>query len=89
VALAQGRAHLPAAMIGGLIAGLVASGVLLMLLRYDPRMVPAFAATVVVLTGAVSAAQSRAWAPFALDALATIAVAAIFTAYLRRESLHK
>jgi len=84
VALAQGRAHLPAALIGGLIAGLVASAVLLMLLRYDPRMVPAFAATVVVLTGAVSAAQSREWAPFALDALATIAVAAIFTAYLRR-----
>jgi hypothetical protein len=86
LALAQGRANLPAALIGGLIAGLVASAVLLMLLRYDPRLVPAFAATVVVLTGAVKAAQSLEWAPFALDALGTIAVAVIFTAYLRKQS---
>jgi hypothetical protein len=83
--LAQGRANLAAALIGGLIAGLVASAVLLMLLRYDPRIVPAFAATVVLLGGTVKAAQSNALAPFALDALATVAVAVIFTGYLRRQ----
>ena len=85
VALAQGHAHLSAALVGGVIAGLITSGLLLMLLRYDPRMVPAFAATVVVLPAAVRAAQSSEWGPFALEALATIAVAVIFTAYLRRE----
>ncbi len=83
--LAQGRANLPAALIGGVVAGLVASAVLLMLLRYDPRIVPAFAATVVLLGGAVKAAQSNALAPFALDALATVAVAVIFTGYLRKQ----
>jgi hypothetical protein len=83
--LAQGRANLPAALIGGVVAGLVASAVLLMLLRYDPRIVPAFAATVVLLGGTVKAAQSNALAPFALDALATVAVAVIFTGYLRKQ----
>jgi hypothetical protein len=83
--LAQGRANLPAALVGGLIAGLVASAVLLMLLRYDPRIVPAFAATVVLLGGAAKGAQSNAFGPFALDALATVAVAVIFTGYLRRQ----
>ena len=83
-ALAQGRTNLPAALIGGVIAGLIASGVLLMLLRYDPRLVPAFAATVVLLGGAVQAAQALAWLPFAIDALATIGVAIAFTHYLRR-----
>jgi uncharacterized membrane protein len=85
-ALAQGRANLAAALVGGLIAGAVASGVLLMLLRYDPRLVPAFAATIVLLGGAVKAGQSAAWLPFAIDALATIAVAAWFTRFLRRET---
>jgi hypothetical protein len=83
-ALGQGRANLPAALIGGVIAGVIASGVLLMLLRYDPRLVPAFAATVVLLGGAVRAAQSAVWLPFAIDALVTIAVAAWFTRFLRR-----
>jgi len=86
-ALAQGRANLPAALVGGVIAGLVASGILLMLLRYDPRLVPAFAATTVLLGGAVKAAQSLAWLPFAIDALATIAVAVAFTRYLRRRTV--
>ena len=85
-ALAQGRANLPAALIGGAIAGLIASAVLLMLLRYDPRLVPAFAATVVLLGAAVTAAQSLAWLPFAIDALATIGVAVAFTRYLRKEN---
>jgi hypothetical protein len=48
-------------------------------------MVPAFAATVVLLGGAVKAGQSAAWLPFAIDAVATIAVAAWFTRFLRRE----
>ena len=37
------------------------------------------------MTGAVKAAQSGAWLPFALDALVTIGVAAWFTRYLRRD----
>jgi hypothetical protein len=86
VALAVGRANLPAALVGGLIAGLVASAMLLMLLRYDPRLVPAFGATIVVLTSAVKAAQSHAWGPFVLETLATIAVAVAFTVYLRRQT---
>ncbi|HXR56908.1 MAG TPA: CPBP family intramembrane glutamic endopeptidase [Casimicrobiaceae bacterium] len=81
-ALAQGRANLAGALIGGLIAGVVASGVLLMLLRYDPRLVPAFAATTVLLGGAVKAAQSSAWLPFAIEAIATIIVAVVYTRYL-------
>ena len=84
-ALAQGRANLAGALIGGAIAGVVASGVLLMLLRFDPRMVPAFAATIVLLGGAVRAAQSASWLLFAIDAAATIAVTALYTRYLRRE----
>jgi len=88
-ALAQGRTNLPAALVGGLIAGVVASGVLLMLLRYDPRIVPAFAATIVLLGGAVKAAQSAAWLPFAIDAIATIGVAVWFTRYLRNEPMRR
>jgi sugar phosphate permease len=72
-----------------LIAGVVASGVLLMLLRYDPRIVPAFAATIVLLGGAVKAAQSAAWLPFAIDAIATIGVAVWFTRYLRNEPMRR
>ena len=45
-ALVQGRGN-PARRAGvGLIAGVAAASVLLLLLRYDPRLVPAFAATV-------------------------------------------
>ncbi|MGE5105154.1 MAG: lysostaphin resistance A-like protein [Betaproteobacteria bacterium] len=87
VALAQGRANLAGALLGGVIAGAVASGVLLLLLRYDPRLVPAFAATIVLLDTAVKAAQSAALLPFALDALAVIVVAAWFTRFLRRKSV--
>jgi MFS family permease len=84
-ALAQGRANLAGALIAGVIAGVVASGVLLLLLRYDPRLVPAFAATIVLLAGAIKAGQSAAWMPFAIDAIATIAVAVWYTRFLRRE----
>jgi hypothetical protein len=58
--------------------------VLLLLLRYDPRLVPAFAATIVLLAGAIRAAQAVAWLPFAIDAIVTIAVAVWFTRFLRR-----
>jgi len=85
-ALAQGRGHLAGALIGGAIAGAVASGVLLMLLRFDPRIVPAFAATVVLLGGAVKAAQSAAWLPFAIEAVAAIVVTALYLRYLRGEN---
>jgi len=84
-ALAQGRSNLPGALIGGMIAGIVASGVLLLLLRYDPRLVPTFAATIVLMAGAIKAAQALAWLPFTIDAIATIAVAAWLTRFLRRE----
>jgi len=83
--LVQGRSNPAAALVSGLIAGAAAASVLLLLLRYDPRLVPAFAATVVLMTGAVNAAQSGAWLPFALDALVTIGVAAWLTRYLRRD----
>ena len=67
-ALVQGRSN-PARRTGaGVIAGMAAASVLLLLLRYDPRLVPAFAATVVLMTGAVKAAQAAAWLPFAVDA---------------------
>ncbi|MGE5170320.1 MAG: lysostaphin resistance A-like protein [Rudaea sp.] len=85
VALAQGGANLAGALVGGIIAGTVASGVLLLLLRYDPRLVPAFAATIVLLDTAVKAAQSAALQPFAVDAIATLLVAIGFTRFLRRE----
>jgi hypothetical protein len=84
-ALAQGRANIAGALASGAIAGFAATAVLLLLLRFDRRMIPAYAATVVVMGSAVKAAQSAAWLPFALDAIATIAVAVWFTRHLRRE----
>ena len=87
-ALVQGRSNLAGALVSGVIAGVAASSVLLLLLRYDPRLVPAFAATVVLMTVAVRAAQSAAWLPFAVDAIATIAVAVWLTRYLRRDPAH-
>jgi hypothetical protein len=84
-ALAQGRANLAGALVAGAIAGIAATAVLLLLLRYDPRLVPVFAATVVLMSGAVKAAQAALWLPFAIDAVATVAVAAWLTRFLRRE----
>jgi hypothetical protein len=84
-ALVQGRSNLGGALVSGVIAGVAAASVLLLLLRYDPRLVPAFAATVVVMTGAVKASQAHAFAPFAVDVVVTIAVAAWLTRYLRRD----
>jgi hypothetical protein len=84
-ALVQGRSNLAGALVSGVIGGTVASAVLLLLLRYDPRLVPAFAATVVLMTGAVKAAQAGAWLPFAVDAAITAIVAVWLTRYLRRE----
>ena len=85
-ALVEGRNNPVGALIGGLIAGAAAAAVLLLLLRYDPRLVPAFAATVVLMTGATKAAQSAAWLPFVADAVVTVGVAAWLTRYLRREA---
>lgn len=84
-ALATGRANLAGALVAGIIAGVVASGVLLLLLRYDPRLVPAFAATIVLLGGATKAAQAQVLLPFAVDAIATVAIAVWYTRFLRRE----
>ena len=85
-AIVQGRSNLAGALVLGLVGGVAASSVLLLLLRYDPRLVPAFAATIALMSGVVSAAQSAAWLPFAVDAVATVAVAAWLTRYLRREA---
>ena len=85
-ALAQGRANLPAALVSGAVAGTVASAILLLLLRYDPRLVPAFAATVVLLHGAADATRSATLLPFAIDAIVTVAVAVWLTHFLRRAS---
>jgi hypothetical protein len=87
VALAQGRANVAGALVSGAARGLVVTAVLLLLLRYDRRMVPPFAATVALMSGAVTAAQAAAWLPFAVDAAATVAVAAWMTRYLRREGI--
>jgi len=81
----QGRSNLAGALAAGVIAGVAAASVLLLLLRYDARLVPAYAATVVLMTGAIKAAQSSAWLPFAADAVATIAMAVWLTRYLRRD----
>ncbi|MHB8493330.1 MAG: hypothetical protein ACYC9Z_11735 [Casimicrobiaceae bacterium] len=83
-ALAQGRADPVGALFSGLVAGAVASAVLLLLLRYDLRMVPAFAATVALLHAATTAAQSGALGLFAVGAIATIAAASAMTRYLRQ-----
>jgi hypothetical protein len=83
-ALVQGRSNLAGALVSGVIAGVAAAAVLLLLLRYDPRLVPAFAAAVVLMTGAVKAAQANAWPPFIVEAIATIAVAVWLTRYLQR-----
>jgi hypothetical protein len=83
-ALVQGRSNPAGALVTGSVAGIAAASVLLLLLRYDPRLVPAFAATVVLMTGAVRAAQADAWWPYAVDAAATVAVAAWLTRYLQR-----
>ncbi len=83
-ALAQGRADPAGALFTGLIAGAVASAVLLLLLRYDLRMVPAFAATVALLHAATTAAQSGSLRLFAVGAIATIVAASAMTRYLRQ-----
>ena len=83
-ALVDGRSNPAGALIAGVIAGAAAAAVLLLLLRYDARLVPAFAATVVLMTGAVKAAQAAAWLPFAAAAIVTVCVAAWLTRYLRR-----
>ncbi|MGA8033204.1 MAG: hypothetical protein WCB48_12490, partial [Casimicrobiaceae bacterium] len=85
-ALALGRTDPAGALFTGLIAGAVASAVLLLLLRYDLRMVPAFAATVTVLHAATKAMQSGSLALFAASAVATVVVAWVMTRYLRRDS---
>lgn len=85
-ALALGRTDPAGALFTGLIAGAVASAVLLLLLRYDLRMVPAFAATVTVLHAATKAMQSGSLGLFAVSAAATVVVAWVMTRYLRRDS---
>lgn len=85
-ALVQGRSNLAGALVAGIIAGVAAASVLLLLLRYDARLVPAYAATVVLMTGATKAAQAGAWLPFVVDAAATIAMAIWLTRYLRRDA---
>jgi hypothetical protein len=81
-ALVTGRSNLAGAFIAGAISGVTAAAVLLLLLRYDARLVPSFAATVVLMTGAVKAAQAAAWFPFAFDALTTVLVCIALTRYL-------
>ena len=85
-ALVQGRSNLAGALVSGIIAGVAAASVLLLLLRYDARLVPAYAATVVLMTGVIKAAQASAWLPFSADAAATIAMAVWLTHYLRRDA---
>lgn len=82
--LVDGRADPAGALVSGLVAGGAAASVLLLLIRHDPRLVPAFAATIALMNGAVAASQAGAWWPFTADAVATIAVAIALTRHLRR-----
>jgi hypothetical protein len=86
VALVQGRANPAGALVSGIAAGTAAAAVLLLLLRYDPRLVPAFSATIVLMTAAVDASQADAWVPYAVQAIVTAAVAAWLTRALRRQA---
>ena len=81
-ALAQGGANIAGSLAAGAIAGLAASAVLWLLLRHDPRLVPAFAAPVTLLGSAARAIQSGAVPLFAIDAAAPILVAWAMTLYL-------
>jgi hypothetical protein len=81
-ALAQGGGNIAASLAAGAVAGFAASAVLWLLLRYDRRLVPAFAATVILLGAAARAIQSGAVPLFAIDAAVTIIVAWAMTRYL-------
>ncbi|MGH8801416.1 MAG: hypothetical protein ACREX6_03865, partial [Casimicrobiaceae bacterium] len=83
VALAQGRATPVASLATGLAGGVAASAVLLLLLRYDLRGVPAFAASVALLHGFTRALRADALPWFALDAAVTLLVAWRMTVWLR------
>jgi hypothetical protein len=82
-ALAQGRSHPADALLAGCVAGVTVSAILVLLLRFDLRMVPAFAATAAVLHAVAQAAQSGVLREFCLSAAALVAVAWALTRYLR------
>jgi hypothetical protein len=85
--LVQAGGQYVSALIAGFAGGLTASAVLWWLLRYDFRMLPAYVATGAIaaaLLHAVQAATPQAWIVFALNAVATIAMAWLVTRYIDR-----
>ena len=84
-ALAHGRSAPVASLAAGLAAGLAASAVVILFLRYDLRLVPAFAATVALLDGFAQARRADALAWFVVDAAVTLVVAWRMTVWLRTE----
>lgn len=83
-ALAKGRSVPAASLVAGLAAGVTASLVVLLLLRHDLRLIPAFVAASVLLNGFAAASRSGELAKFALDAVVTVAVAWMMTIWLAR-----
>ncbi len=77
------------ALIAGLVGGLTAFAVALLVLRHDARALPAFIATTLILAGAHGAALvglPLSWALFGGSALAIALLAWVATRYLRVES---
>ena len=76
-----------AALVRGVVKGLVSFVLLWWVLRYDLRAIPAFLATGMLLEAARNAAlegSSGAWTLFAAGALVTVAVAWVVTRYIAR-----
>ena len=76
-----------AALLRGIVKGLVSFALLWWVLRYDLRAIPAFLATGMVLEAARNAAlegTSGAWVLFAVGAAVTVAVAWVVTRYIAR-----
>jgi len=74
------------ALVAGLVGGLTAFAVAMLVLRHDARALPAFIATTVLLAGAHSAALVAlplAWGLFAASAVVIALLASVATRYLR------
>jgi hypothetical protein len=75
------------ALLGGIAAGVVASGVVLWIFRFDPRAVPAYVATTTLLgafVGATERGTLHGWLFLALDALFVLVLAFAIERWLSR-----
>ena len=81
-----GARELAPAVVAGLVGGLTAFAVAMLVLRHDARALPAFIATTIILAdahGAGLVALPLAWALFATSAAVTALLAWAATHYLR------